>query len=479
MSAGSPDACLAASPVRASQGLATVRSHNYSPDQPAAVDEALHTDVHSARSPAQVHAASAGMTSTLLQQDRDHQDPSCYQPDSRQQPRSHAALNSTSSAEEHLRPPSTCESANSPTLSVNDSALLSIPSQLKSLREPSPTSSPQGGAVVADSVHSSTGILPVTPEASTDPNAQQPELLHCVMSAPTSPTIHASGEFSGTTMLATPTHARVEARKSSELADPSNLQEGHHTQSGTGLLSEPSHGSEPAAVISESVSRSADDFMVSEPASGSPDAVTLSEPASSPLSTMSSKSGSQTPYHAPHVISLADSAEHTVHSLSQKLPTLRLSQRPVSAQDDSRETSEAGAGTDAVPEPSTAGSASPHTEQLEAAVGMDAVPGPSLLHSDSPQAERRSSSAAASTSGVDEAAPDMSTSAQRLQAQKGTAVNTVSTPGWLLLSAAWSCEMRKFMSASFIRDSVSCTHARFGRVSEQCWGWCGRCLVKI
>ena len=519
MSAGSPDACLAASPDRASNGLETVRSHKSSPDQPAALDEALHTHVDNARNQAQSHAASAGISPTLLQQDREHQDPSCYQPDSRQQSRSNVTLH-TSSASEHLRPPSTSESANSSTLLVNNSALLTLPSQLRSLREPSATSSPQGGTVVADSIHSSTGSPPVALEASTDPNAQQPQLLHCVMSTPMSLAIHASEEFSGTTSSANPTHAELEAKASSELAESSNFQEGHHTQFETGLLSEPSggsepdtvtsesasrsHGSEPDAVILESVSRSADDFMASEPANGSADAVTVSEPASSQPDDMVSKFGSQISHHAPHATSVADLASPTVDSPSQKLPTLRLSQRPVPAQDDSRETSEAGAGTDAVPGPSTAGSDSPHTEQLEVAVGidavpgpgtagsvsphteqleaaikLDAVPGPSSLHHNSPQAERQSSSATASTSGVDEAAPDMSTSAQRLQAQTGTAINVVSSPGWFLLRAACNCESVQLMSASFIRDLFQCTHARFGWVLEQCWGWCSQCIVKI
>ena len=493
MSAGSPDAPSAANPFRASKGSETVRSQDSSPDQPAASDEALRAVVHGARSPAQVHAASAGTSSMLLQQGQEHHDPSCCQPDLRQQSSSNEAVIS-SSASEQLQPPSTSESAKSATLPVNGSALLSLPSQLRSIRALSPTSAPQGGALVADSIHSSTGSPPNTPEASTDPNAQQSEWLASAMSAPISPANHASGEFNRTTALATPTHAELEARNSSESTDPSNLQEGLHTQSGTGLVSKPSCRSEHATVVSEPVSRAADDLMVSEPARGSADAVTASEQASSQPGTMS---GSQILQHAPHVTSLADSDKPTVSdSPSRELPSLRLSQQAVSAQDDSLATLEAGAGTDAIPEPSTAGSDAPHsehleaasdsdtvpgpstgdsssahieqqatafetdaitvpslvgyesphteqqvttvgsdaatgpstagsspanTEQLQAAVEIDVVPGPSSLHDDSPQAERRSSSGAASASSVDKAAPDMSSFAQRLQAQKGTA----------------------------------------------------------
>ena len=383
------------------------------------------------------------------------------------------------------------------------------------------------------------------------------------MSSLISPANRASGEFSGTIALAGSTHAELEARNSSELADPRNHQEGHHSQSETSLVSEPLDRSEHAAVVSEPVSNSADGLMVSEPASGSADAVTLSEPVSSRPGIMSFKSGPQTSHHAPPVTSLADSAKPTVSDLpSQELPPLRLSQQAVSAED-SLATSQAGArinvvsepstvgsdspnleqaevafatdanagpstsgsdspnleqaeiaygtdaiprpstagsdsphsehpevayGTDAIPRPSTAGSDSPHskhpeavcgsdavpgpstvgsdsphteqqptafeadgvpgsstvgsdsphTEQLEPAVGIDAVPGSCSLHPDSPQVDRRSSSATASTSGSDAAAPKMSTHAQRLKAQKGTAVDATSLPDWSVLWAAYS-----------------------------------------
>ena len=441
-----------------------------------------------------------------------------------------------SSTSEPLRPPSTSESANSTTLPVNNSAFLSISSQLRCLRALSLNCSLKGGTVAADSIHGGTGSITKTPEAPTDPNAQQPESLACAMSSLISPANRASGEFSGTIALAGSTHAELEARNSSELADPRNLQEGHHSQSETSLVSEPLDRSEHAAVVSEPVSNSADGLMVSEPASGSADAVTLSEPVSSRPGIMSFKSGPQTSHHAPPVTSLADSAKPTVSDLpSQELPPLRLSQQAVSAED-SLATSQAGArinvvsepstvgsdspnleqaevafgtdanagpstsgsdspnleqaeiayGTDAIPRPSTAGSDSPHskhpeavcgsdavpgpstagsrsphtqqqstafdtaafvgpstvksdsshTEQLEPAVGIDAVPGSCSLHPDSPQVDRQSSSATASTSGSDAAAPEMSTHAQRLKAQKGTAVDATSLPNWFVLWAA-------------------------------------------
>ena len=470
MSAGSPDAYLAASPVRASKGLGTVRNQKSIPDQPAALDEALHTIVPSARSPAQVHAASAGTSSTLLQPDCGHQDLSCCQPDSRQQPSSDAEPNSTSIAPEHLQPLSTSESGHSSTLPVNDSTFLSTLSQPRSIRAPSPTSCPQGGAIVANFIHSSTGSLPNTPEISTHLNAQQPEALHSALASPISQVNHASEEFSEPTMSASLTHAELGAKDSSDedLADPSNLKEGRHTQSGTASVSEPSYRSEHAAVVSESESRSADDLMRSEPANGSADAGTVSEPASSLPGILSSKAGSPTSNHAPHVTSLADSAKPTVSSSpSQELPTIRLSQQAVSAHDP--ETSETGIGTDAVPGPSAAGSDSPHTEQQATAFGSDVVPGSSTAGSDSPQseqqatafgtegvpgpstagyvspqAERQSSSAAASTSGSDEAAPGMSTFAQRLKAQKGTAGNVTSWPGWFFLWVAESVSLTRF-----------------------------------
>lgn len=67
MSAGSSDASLIASPLGASNSLGTVQSQKSSPDQAAASGEALHIVVHSARSSAQVHAASAGTFSMLLE----------------------------------------------------------------------------------------------------------------------------------------------------------------------------------------------------------------------------------------------------------------------------------------------------------------------------------------------------------------------------------------------------------------------------
>ena len=537
LSAGSSDAYLAASPVRASKGLVTLRSQKSIRDQPAALAEALHTSVPAARSPAQVHAASAGTSYTLMQPDCEYQDLSCCQPDSRQQPSSDAMLNPTSSAPEHLQPLSISDSGHSSTLPVTNSVFLSTLSQPKSIRAPSPTSCPQGGTVSADSIHSSTGSLPSTPEASTHAHAQQPESLHSAVAFPISQVNHASGELSGTTTSASPPHAELGAKDSSDadLADPSNLQEGHHAQSETDLVAEPSYRSEHAAVVSESISRSADDRKVSEPASGSADAVALSEPASSLLGTLFSRAGSQTSNYAPHVTPLV--AKPTVsESPSQASPTIRLSQHAMSAQDDSPETSETGTGTDAVPGPSTAGSDSPQRQQLEAAFGTDAnpgpstagsdsphteqqatafgsdavpgsstagsdsphteqqvtafgsdavpgsstagsdssqrqqleaafgtdanpgpstagydspqteqqatafgsdaVPGPSTAGYDSPQAERESSSAATSTSGSDEAAPGSSTFAQRLKAQKGTAVNATSWSGWFLSWAA-------------------------------------------
>lgn len=340
MSTGSPDACLTASAADTSKGLLRVGSQNSSPDQPEALDEALHTVSHGVASPLHIHKASSDTSSTLLLHNLDSRDPECCPSDSEQ--------------------------------------------------------------------HS--------------------------------------------------THTELKAKDSSDtgLADPSAL-EGQHSRSGTGLVSEPAHGLQ--------------DAVPSEPVSRSADAVVVSEPANSLPGTDSPRSGSESSNHVPHVISHPDLAESPVSGSSlQQSPTTGLSQQEMSAQDDSPETSEAGAGTDAVPGPSTVGSDSPHSEQLTAtsrtdtdprpstagldnphteqqaaadvvpgpstagfdsphterqatAIGTDAVPGPSSAGYDSPQVERRSSSAAASTSDADEAAPGLSMSVQKAEAQTGISVH--------------------------------------------------------
>lgn len=257
--------------------------------------------------------------------------------------------------------------------------------------------------------------------------------------------------------------AELEAKDSSDtdLADL-GAPGGQHSRSGTGLVSEPAHRLQDAAVVSEPVSRLADDLTVSEPASMSADAVVVPEPANSLPGTESPRSGSESSNHSPHVTSRPDVAEPSVSGSSpQQSPTTGLSQQVISAEDDSPESSEAGAGTDAVPEPSTVGSDSPHPEQLTAtsrtdtdpgastagsdsphterqatATGTDAVPEPSSASYDSPQAGRRSSCAAASTSDADEAAPGLSMSAQKAEAQTGI---SVTCNRFAMLSLAGAC----------------------------------------
>ena len=378
---------------------------------------------------------------------------------------SYAVLDSTGSASEYPQPlRASVDPAQYSVAPANDPSLMSICAQLSSIRTPSTASSSQARAHFVDNICSSpTGAT----QGSADPSILQLESLPSASSIPDSQTSHASASASlnGSVMPAELSHAQLEARDSSVAAatDPSSLQEGRHTESGTDLVSEPACRSASADVLSEPALSSADGVMVSEPALSSADGVMVSEPGSSSTVAKSPKAGRGASSRTPHVNSPAVPGKSSVsESPTQELPASTSPLQVTSAEADSPGTSEAGVGTDAilgpvarssaefpeagvrtdplpepstagcdgpqaehlsagvgtnvVPRPSTAGSARPHSEHPEAGLGTDAVHGPRKAE---PQTERQCSSAAASTSGADEAAPEMARHGRRLRAQKG------------------------------------------------------------
>lgn len=537
MSASSPSASLSASPVHGSS-----KGQKFN-EQPGA-DE-VSDFPHSIPGPA--YAAPAVNSSSTLKHPPGHHKCDGLLPDLHQQFTSNAVPDPNSSPSGQVHPADTSvQPARKSTSPVEASSLLSIPSQLSSIRTPTPASSacPEVTST-AGSIHSSsTDRLMNASQASMLDPSSVPQLvsLHSANAIP-----HVEGSKAASSNgSAAPTFAQPEPGDSSDadVTDPSSLQEDQDIQ--FDLVSEPASRSSDAGLVSEPTSRLAGDDLVSEPASRSVDvdlvsrpanrsveAVLVSAPASSPTGTKLPNAGNQNPRHDPHVT--PDTGAPSPHeSTSAELPSIALPQSTLSAEAGSLETSEAAVGTDtgleagipdtdspqaepleadpgtdAVLGPSTASRDSPQAEQLDAAAGMDAVPRPSTASSDTPQAEqsaanagtdavpgpstacfnnpqaeqpeadaglaavnrpsmascdspqaehpeagidalpgpsmtrcdsahieRQSSSAAASTSGTEEPAPQTHRDAHRLDAQKGTSVTHLAK-GVLVKVSCW------------------------------------------
>ncbi|KAL3136443.1 hypothetical protein ABBQ38_005698 [Trebouxia sp. C0009 RCD-2024] len=473
LSANSPSASLTASPVH---------GHPPSPKSSEEPQPGSTSDIPDSAAGA-AYTASAVMSPSTLQHTPGHQDHDPSMPDLSPHPTLHAVPDPIATAPEQPQLPGTSdESARQSTSPVKGSSPLSIPSQLSSIRTPTPpaSSSPEG-ATTAGFIHSnSTDRLFNAPQASMDPSSiPQLESLHPASCTP-NVALSESALSHGCAMPAAPTSAQMEAGVSSDAdaTDLSNLHDRHHFMSD--LVSGPASSSANATLISDRASSSGDDIFVSEPASsptrakeskaGTPKSshephatsgaagpsVTVSAPlempsTSSPQLTLSNEAGSPgtavagTSHDAYIETGMAGScspqAEHPeadAGSDAVPRPSTARSDSPQAEQTEAgigtdtvpgpitagvdspqAEQTEADAGTDAVPGPITASSDSPQAEHPEADAGTDAVPGPSTANPDSPHTERQNSSAAASTSEAEEAAPRTHGHAHRLDAHKG------------------------------------------------------------
>lgn len=395
------------------------------------------------------YTASAVVSSSTLQHTPGDQDQDPSLPDTIQHPTLDPVPDPLTTTSEQPQASRTSDaSARHSTSPVKMSSPLSIPSQLSSIRTPTPpASSFPEGATAAGSIHSnSTDRLLNAPQASVDPSSiPQLESLH---PASYTPNVAASDSASsnGCALPAAPTSAQLDVGTSSDadMTDPSNLQNSHHLMSD--LVPGPVSNSADATLGSELASSSGDNGILPEPASRSVDVDLASELASSPTGSKGSEAGTQQSSHEPHATSGA-AAPTVTDSASTEVASTTLPQPTLSNEAGSPDTAEAGSsshayteagmagsdsphvehpqagtGTDAVPWPSTASSDIPHAEQTQADTGTDAVPGPSTGNSDSPHTQRQNSSAAASTSGAEEAAPRTHGHAHRLDAHKGTPV---------------------------------------------------------
>lgn len=417
MSTGSPDACLTASSVGTSKDLLRVESQSFSPDQPAAdkaTDEALHTVSLGVVSPHHVYTASNDISPTLLQRNLDSRDPTSCQPDSEQQADPiHAELETNDSTH---------------TLADSD-ALEGQHTRPGTRLVSEPVHSLQDAAVVAEPVSRSADDLTLSepPSESTDAVV----LSEPANSLPGTSTPRSGSESSNHTQHVTP---------HSDLAEPS-------------VRGSPPQEF-PTTSLSQQVVSAQDDSPKSSEAGLGTDAIPrLSSPHSEQLTATSGTDTDRRPntagFDSPHTEQQAAAIgtdaglrPSTVGSDGPHSEQLAATSRtdpdagPCTAGSDSPHTGQQAVGTEAVPGLSTAGFDSPRTERQATANGTVAVPELSSAGYDSPQVERQSSSAAASTSGADEATPGQSMSAQKAEAQKGISVNAIDLPCWVLLGPA-------------------------------------------